>query len=220
MARSDAAADIAGVRDGLRSSSDPRVEATRAKLFDAVRELSAAGEDISVSSVAKAAGVGRATFYTHFSGIDDLALHLQETTFHALALAARVEIAQGGDALAQSQRALIAHYGAYRPLYAATFSVAAPRGVESRVAALMREEILAHIRLLIDLPAEVDPELAATYIAHAAMGLIASWVVGDVETEPERLAAHLTNLMPAWMSGPIALPSEIAADERDEEYPK
>ncbi|MGP2481205.1 TetR/AcrR family transcriptional regulator, partial [Listeria monocytogenes] len=73
------------VRDGLRCSSDPRVEATRAKLFDAVRELSAAGEDISVSSVAKAAGVGRATFYTHFSGIDDLALHLQETTFHALA---------------------------------------------------------------------------------------------------------------------------------------
>lgn len=220
MARSDAAADIAGVRDGLRSSSDPRVEATRAKLFDAIRELSAAGEDISVSSVAKAAGVGRATFYTHFSGIDDLALHLQETTFHALALEARAEIAQGGDALAQSQHALIAHYGAYRPLYAATFSVAVPRGVESRVAALMREEILAHIRLLIDMPAGVDPDLAATYLAHAAMGLIASWVVGDVETEPERLADHLTDLMPAWMSGPIALPPEIAADERDEEYPK
>lgn len=220
MARSDAAADIAGVRDGLRSSSDPRVEATRAKLFDAVRALSAAGEVISVSSAAKAAGVGRATFYTHFSGIDDLALHLQETTFHALALEARAEIAHGGDALAQSQRALIAHYGTYRALYAATFAVAVPRGVESRVASLMREEILAHIRLLIEIPAGVDPELAATYLAHAAVGLIASWVVGDVETEPERLAAHLTDMMPAWMSGPIALPPDIAADERDEEYPK
>lgn len=220
MARSDAAADIAGVRDGLRSSSDPRVEATRAKLFDAVRALSAAGEAISVSSVAKAAGVGRATFYTHFSGIDDLALHLQETTFHALALEARAEIAHGGDALAQSQRALIAHYGTYRALYAATLAVAVPRGVESRVASLMREEILAHIRLLIEIPAGVDPELAATYLAHAAVGLIASWVVGDVETEPERLAAHLTDMMPAWMSGPIALPPDIAADERDEEYPK
>ncbi|MFX5562946.1 TetR-like C-terminal domain-containing protein, partial [Acinetobacter baumannii] len=68
--------------------------------------------------------------------------------------------------------------------------------------------------------AGVDPDLAATYLAHAAMGLIASWVVGDVETEPGRLADHLTDLMPAWMSGPIALPPEIAADERDEEYPK
>lgn len=220
MAGTEASADLVGVRAGLRSSSDPRAEATRARLFDAVRELSSAGAEISVSSVAKTAGVGRATFYTHFSGVDDLALHLQETTFHAIAAETRAEFAHGGDSLARSQRALIAHYAAYRPLYAATFAVAVPRGVESRVAALMRDEILAHMRLLADIPPEIDPELAATYIANAATGLIASWVLGDVESEPERLADHLTRLLPPWMHGPFALPSETPTDERNERYPK
>jgi AcrR family transcriptional regulator len=201
MTREAATADIASVRDSLRSSSDPRVLATRSRLSDAVRSLADAGDEITVRTVTAAAGVSRATFYTHFSGIDELALHLQEQAFHEIA-ASSLDDADGSvdeTAMIRSQRALIAHYAAYRSLYAGAFAVAVPRGAESRVAALMRTEILAHIRRVRSRPHGIDPEIAATYIAHAATGLIASWVLGDVDATEDELAQHLTQLMPRWM---------------------
>ncbi|QYM64711.1 TetR/AcrR family transcriptional regulator [Microbacterium sp. Se5.02b] len=202
MPRDAATADISAIRDTIRSSSDPRVLATRSRLYEAVRALADSGAEITVRSVTVSAGVSRATFYTHFSGVEDLALHLQEQAFHDIAGSARsTDSVTSFDetAMARSQRALIAHYAAYRSLYAGAFAVATPRGAESRVAALMRTEILAHIRDIAPPPPGVDPEIAATYIAHAATGLIASWVLGETEATEDELAQHLTQLMPRWM---------------------
>ncbi|WEK61252.1 MAG: TetR family transcriptional regulator [Candidatus Microbacterium colombiense] len=205
MTRAEATPDLASVRDGIRSSTDPRATATRARLFDAVRDLADDGSEVTVRSVAERAEVSRATFYTHFSGVDDLALHLQEQAFHDIAEGSRPTDAGAVDAtlMERSQRALIAHYAAYRSLYAAAFSVAVPRGAESRVAALMRVEILAHIRTFAHPPAGIDADIAATYIAHAATGVIASWVLGDLEATEDELARHLTQLMPRWMHSSI-----------------
>lgn len=75
MTRDAATADNASIRGAIRSSSDPRVAATRARLFDAVRSLSIAGRSVTVSNIVAEARLSRATFYTHFSGVDDLALH-------------------------------------------------------------------------------------------------------------------------------------------------
>jgi AcrR family transcriptional regulator len=201
MNRTDATPDLASVRDGLRSSTDRRVAATRSRLYDAVRELADAGGEITVRTVTATADVARATFYTHFSGMDDLALHLQEQAFHDIAVASRGADAGAIDVtvMERSQRALIAHYAAYRSLYAGVFAVSVPRGVEARVAELMRVEIVAHIRDSAHPPAGIDPEIAATYIAHAATGLIASWVLGDIEATEDELAHHLMQLMPRWM---------------------
>lgn len=208
MNRVDATPDLAAVRDGIRSSTDRRVQATRSRLHDAVRGLADDGAEITVRSVIDRAGVARATFYTHFSGLDDLALHLQEEAFHEIAASTR----EGGTAvdptvMERSQRALIAHYATYRSLYAGAFAVAVPRGVESRVAELMRGEIRTHIRDFTQPPAGIDPDVAAAYIAHAAMGLIASWVLGDIETTEDELAHHLTQLMPRWMHSSIPSPA-------------
>lgn len=202
MTRDAATTDITSVRDTIRSSSDRRVLATRSRLYEAVRTLADAGDEVTVRSVTDSAGVSRATFYTHFSGLDDLALHLQEEAFHEIAVSARnPEDATSFDetAMARSQRALIAHYAAYRSLYAGAFAVAVPRGAESRVAALMKAEIVAHIRDIAPAPTGIDADIAATYIAHAATGLIASWVLGDIEATEDELAMHLTQLMPRWM---------------------
>ncbi|MFJ2552017.1 TetR/AcrR family transcriptional regulator [Microbacterium sp. NPDC087591] len=201
MTRADANPDLAAVRDGIRSSSDRRVTATRSRLFDAVRDLAAEGAEITVRSVTERAGVSRATFYTHFSGVDDLALHLQEQAFHDIAEESRPRDGAALDAtlMERSQRALIAHYAAYRSLYAAAFAVAVPRGAESRVAELMKIEILAHVRGFAQPPVGIDTDIAATYIAHAATGVIASWVLGEIEATEDELARHLTQLMPRWM---------------------
>ncbi|MDQ0643897.1 TetR/AcrR family transcriptional regulator [Microbacterium murale] len=211
MTREDATADLASVRDAIRASTDRRPAATRSRLYEAVRTLATTDAEITVKSVAEAAGISRATFYTHFSGIDDLALHLQELTFHEIsqhtsAASSRVDTSL----MEQSQRALIAHYGTYRSLYARVFTIATPRGAESRVVEIMRTEILAHIVEGTRPPADLDPTIAATYIAHAAVGLIVDWVLGDVTATQDELAHHLTQLMPAWMH--ISVPSVPAGD--------
>jgi AcrR family transcriptional regulator len=202
MTRDAAAAHITTVRDSIRTSSDPRVAATRTRLYDAVRSLALAGRTITVSNLVAEARVSRATFYTHFSGIDDLALHLQEEAFRDIAAETRAHSPSPStdeSAMSRSQRALIEHYATYRALYAAAFSVAVPRGAESRVAEMMKIEIRAHIRDLVALPAGIDADIAATYIAHAATGVIASWILGDLTASPDAIAEHLAQLMPRWM---------------------
>ncbi len=196
MNRDAATADLASVRDTLRSSKDRRVAATRARIYEAVRALAADGADISATTVASSAGISRATFYTHFAGLDDLALHLQEDAFAEIA--SRTTAADESAMLA-SQHALIAHYAGLRSLYAGVFAIAMPRGAESRVAELMKEQILAHIRSFTAPPAGIDPAIAAAYIAHAAVGVLASWVLGEIEATEDELAEHLTQLMPRWM---------------------
>ncbi|UAJ79759.1 TetR/AcrR family transcriptional regulator [Leifsonia sp. ZF2019] len=191
---------LAAVRGGLRDSADPRVQRTRQKLFDAVERLSARPGEVTVSAIVAESGVSRATFYTHFADIDELALRMQESAFAAIAASERD--GHAGDhtaAMLDSQRLLVEHYADHRSLYAAVYRLPAGRGVQARVAWVMAGSIRSHIQDTGALPAGLDVDLAATYIANAATGLLVSWVLGEVEAEPEQLAEHLLELMPAWM---------------------
>lgn len=51
---------------------DPRPARTRAAIYTAARELSAADGEVTVNALTKRAGVSRAAFYSHFGGLDDL----------------------------------------------------------------------------------------------------------------------------------------------------
>ena len=53
-------------------AQDPRPARTRAAIFAAARDLTVADGEVTVNALAKRAGVSRAAFYSHFSGLDDL----------------------------------------------------------------------------------------------------------------------------------------------------
>ena len=53
-------------------AQDPRPARTRAAIFAAARDLTSADGEVTVNALAKRAGVSRAAFYSHFSGLDDL----------------------------------------------------------------------------------------------------------------------------------------------------
>ncbi|MDN5820227.1 MAG: TetR/AcrR family transcriptional regulator [Brachybacterium sp.] len=53
-------------------AQDPRPARTRAAIFAAARALTAADGEVTVNALAKRAGVSRAAFYSHFSGLDEL----------------------------------------------------------------------------------------------------------------------------------------------------
>lgn len=51
---------------------DPRPARTKAAIFAAARDLTTLDGEVTVNALAKRAGVSRAAFYSHFSGLDDL----------------------------------------------------------------------------------------------------------------------------------------------------
>lgn len=51
---------------------DPRPARTRAAVYEAARSLNAEGAEVTVNSLTRRAGISRAAFYSHFSGLDDL----------------------------------------------------------------------------------------------------------------------------------------------------
>jgi AcrR family transcriptional regulator len=62
---------------------DPRPARTRAAIFAAARELSAADGEVTVNALAKRAGVSRAAFYSHFTGLDALMAAMLQGMFDA-----------------------------------------------------------------------------------------------------------------------------------------
>jgi AcrR family transcriptional regulator len=191
------------LRGGLRSSADPRAQRTRQKVFDAVEQLVGEGGDVTVSAIVGRAGVSRATFYTHFADLDDLAVRLQEAAFDDIAAVARREHSDSDSgAMLASQVRLVQHYADHRPLYAAIFSLPNAQVVQARVSDAMERDIREHIEDLRGagrLPQGVLVEIAARYLADAATGVIVAWVVGRLDADVDTLARHLLELMPRWM---------------------
>ncbi|GAA3862275.1 TetR/AcrR family transcriptional regulator C-terminal domain-containing protein [Leifsonia kafniensis] len=194
-------ASLAEVRGGLRSSVDPRVAKTRQRISAGVERLSTRGLEVTVSAIVAEAGVSRATFYTHFADLEELALWLQESAFAAIADAAlNLEGPDGPTAaMLESQRRLVRHYAEHRTLYSAVFQLPVARGAQGHTAQGMARDIRSHIALRGGPPAGLDADLTALYIANAATGLIVAWVLGEIEADVETLALHLLELMPRWM---------------------
>lgn len=78
---------LRGYYDAMPSTSDrapdPRPARTKAAIFAAARDLTAADGEVTVNALAKRAGVSRAAFYSHFSGLDDLMGALLQQMFDA-----------------------------------------------------------------------------------------------------------------------------------------
>lgn len=62
---------------------DPRPARTRAAIFAAARDLSAHDGEVTVNALAKRAGVSRAAFYGHFTGLDALMGAMLQEMFDA-----------------------------------------------------------------------------------------------------------------------------------------
>lgn len=188
------------LRGSLRASSDPRPMRTRMRLFDAADRVVARGDDPTVTAIVAEAGVSRASFYAHFSGVDDLAIRLQDEALAEIAAQAVIDdAAHDADAMLESQRRLVAHYAQHRALYRTVLSLPAAGEATFRATDAMATTLAARIEEVATPPSGIDPTLAATYIASAASGLIVAWVLGRIDVDEETLARHLLELMPVWM---------------------
>ncbi len=165
-----------------RSLTDRRVRRTKAAIHDAFRAL--VMEDrkrtIRVSDVIEKANVGRSTFYTHYSTIDDLHLDLLAGPFGLLA--------RGTLGLA-SQRELtgiLRHFWENR--YRVRNSFVGPFGEKAQK---LLASLLADHWGNAGFHSPIPLEVYVQQIAAAQLELIRQWMMGRVSGSPELITEAL-----------------------------
>lgn len=178
-------------------SIDPRIHRTRALLWDAlVRLMSERGfSDITVSDVAAASGVNRATFYRHFETKEDLFRQGCRDILLPLArdMSARSPRFDDRDAVEANLRHLFELIAARRSLFLVLF-----RSEGNQEAFSIAEDLIFDVLFkerLASLPADpaggklpVEPDLLAHTMTSMMMGLLRWWIGDEAPYSPAQIA--------------------------------
>jgi AcrR family transcriptional regulator len=187
-------------RLSLQHSNDPRAARTRARIADAVHELSLSGGEISVTSIARTAGISRASFYSHYASVDELANTLRRDAILFIGELYLVERNRTTAALIRSQERIVAHVAEHRALYRAVAALPASRDTHllsvRAFARVIERAMSGHIAA----PEGLDVPAVALYIASATNGMLDSWIAGELDLTEAELVDHLTRLLPPWFS--------------------
>jgi AcrR family transcriptional regulator len=181
------------------SAEDPRTVRTRARLREALLAECATRplEKVSVSALARRAGIGRATFYLHY---DDM---------QALATDACAEVVRNAvDALHAWQRgATVPAAAPARPPRALTefFATAADRrdlyrtllrpGGSGPLGELLHQELRERSLRERERTGAPHAALAASAVATAFTGVLADWLHGLIDADPQAIARQVWQLL-------------------------
>jgi AcrR family transcriptional regulator len=194
------------VRSGLRTSQDPRVERTRRSILDAVEILAAHEDPITVTAIVRTAGIGRSSFYTHFSGIDELAVAVLSGVFEMIGTEdvelRRNRIVSGAEAARLAQVRLVWHLVQHRALYASVLSLPFTSAVYTSAIEGYAAQVRATIALLPEIPHGLSADAVAIYTASGSLGLLAQWIRSDNPVSADVLVDQLMTLLPPWLAAP------------------
>ncbi|WP_406383624.1 TetR/AcrR family transcriptional regulator [Streptomyces sp. NBC_01618] len=172
---------------------DPRAQRSRARLRTTILELAAVKDPaaITMSEVAKRAGVNRATVYQHFPDVNALLTDaMEEAMTHVARAAALCPLDARRDDAPQPLNALFRHIADSATLYRRMLGT---QGC-ALFAARMRERLTAELAASFRegrRPAgfnDVRAEVHAAYLAGALMGVIATWVTDESPAPAEETA--------------------------------
>lgn len=166
--------------------NDKRVERTREALFDAFFQLvvSMPYQELKVEDILRRSGVGRSTFYEHFSGKDDI-----------LAASVRHPFAVLADAIREPDNTsqlvmILEHFWENRVVGPTLFRGPAREICIASLKGLIEERFKLD-RVGSPNPLILPPPLAALQIAEALLSPITAWVLGESTCSPQVLAQSL-----------------------------
>ena len=193
-------------RTGIRISGDPRVARTRHAILDAVETLASGDEPITVAAIVRTAGIGRSSFYTHFSGIDELAVTVLSGVLEAIGAEdielRRYRVVSGAEAARMAQVRLVGHLVQHRALYASMLALPFSSAVFTRAVDGYAAQVRATIALLPEVPHGLSADAVAIYTASGSLGLLAHWIRSDDPVPADVLVDQLMSLVPAWLAAP------------------
>ncbi|WP_329116537.1 TetR/AcrR family transcriptional regulator [Streptomyces sp. NBC_01353] len=183
-------------------TTDPRAARTRAKLRAALLEECAERplDEVGVASLVRRAGIGRATFYLHYTDLQALAVDAcADVVREAVDALHAWRGTPAPDAPPAALPAFFAEVAPYAPLYR---SLLRPGG-GGPLGELLHQELRAHSRRERELAGAPEPDLVASAVAATFAGLLADWLHGLIEATPEEIAARTWRLLIALHRTPL-----------------
>lgn len=175
--------------DGTASKIDRRIARTRRKLEHAFFHLiQDKGYDaVTIQDICEKAGVGRSTFYTHFTGKDDLKRrsleHLRaELLAHQAAAPAMGEGKPFSFSLGMFAHAR-RHQSAYKALIGSEGLAVSLGGIRAILADLIRAELAGR-------GDRQDREIRVAFVVGALMSVLTAWLDGGAMMEPADIDAR------------------------------
>ncbi|MCL6671732.1 MULTISPECIES: TetR/AcrR family transcriptional regulator [Streptomyces] len=175
---------------------DPRAARTRARLRQAL--LAECAErplaEVGVAALVRRAGVGRATFYVHYDGLEALAVDacadvVREAVEALHSWTGRPDPVHAPPALAEFFASLAPHAGLYRELL--TPGGGGPLG------RVLHRDLRAYSLRERERAGAADAPLVASAVAATFAGVLADWLHGLLDGNAARIADEVWQLLVA-----------------------
>ncbi|QKV97874.1 TetR/AcrR family transcriptional regulator [Streptomyces sp. NA02950] len=182
--------------------ADPRTARTRAKLRQALleecglRPLAA----VSVAALVRRAGVGRATFYLHYTDLEALAVDacadiVRDAVDALHAWRGTPDPATPPPALRTFFDQLTPHAGLYRELLRP--------GGGGPLGLVLHQDLRARSHTERTLAGAPEPELVASAVAATFAGVLADWLHGLIRATPAQIAQRVWCLLVTLHRAPL-----------------
>lgn len=197
------------VRATRRASTDARAISTRSAIARALTTLSHSGRPVSVSALVNEANISRATFYTHFAGLDEVILLIHEAMISEVA-AWQQEALSGAeswtepDAQRESFRRFAMYVDEHRDLYAAIFDLPIGSTVRRSSEQVIADALRARLDEVAPPPPGLSADVVTSSLAAAYMHILNRWVRDDLGLTVDDVMAHFIELMPNWLLDPAS----------------
>ncbi|MFD3480172.1 TetR/AcrR family transcriptional regulator [Streptomyces sp. NPDC058695] len=174
--------------------ADPRAARTRARLRQALLDECAQRPlaDVSVAALARRAGVGRATFYVHYSDLEALAVDacadvVREAVDALHAWRGTPDPASPPPALSAFFAGVVPHSGLYRTLLRP--------GGGGPLGRVLHQDLRARSRTERTLAGAPQPDLIASAVSATFAGVLADWLHGLIEATPDQITHQIWHLL-------------------------
>ncbi|MGC9540759.1 TetR/AcrR family transcriptional regulator [Streptomyces sp. UG1] len=193
-------------------AADPRPARTRAAVEAALQRLAQSGQDVTVNSVVREAGVSRAAFYAQFSGLDDLAVAVvtrQLTTISRAGADARDRGVELREAARDTVRDLVRHIATYRAFFLSALDWKVSSRMQEAAAAQMASAIRRYLEELAATPGGAGsgvPQVSAhadtaRFLAGGVLHMIIAWLREESSDSLEAFTDRVLAQLPVWMGG-------------------
>ena len=191
----------------MTGNTDPRAVRTRQKLVDAFHETirDCDLDGMSVSSLARAAGVNRTSFYEHFASPEDLAIHALSDLFDVVRNADIVMRSEhsvpAAEASRRALREIVGFVHERRETYVRLLGPGAAPRLVSAVSAAFTERTVQALERMDARPPGADPQVTAQFLAGEVLGVMGSWLAGQpAQWPPDQLVEALVLCLPGWLN--------------------
>ncbi|GAA4677233.1 TetR/AcrR family transcriptional regulator [Frondihabitans cladoniiphilus] len=184
---------------------DARIVQTTKSLHAAIVELASVTpvSAITVADVTRAAGINRATFYSHATSPGALLTDVLTPELDEIRRA-DFELREAGslDGTAITRKGMervVDHVVKYRDIYRLALPDPLDASTHRALASHFEESSLAHFESYRagDLPEGISTALAAGFIAHGLVGVIEKWLTGK-RSSRKALVDNIVQLLPIW----------------------